>query len=44
MKQRLAGSLTEEVIRHARCPVLVVKAPAHAAALPAAKPAKAAGK
>ena len=44
MKQRLAGSLTEEVIRHARCPVLVVKAPAHAEALAAAKPAKAAGK
>ena len=44
VKQRLAGSLTEEVIRHARCPVLVVKAPAHAEALAAAKPAKAAGK
>jgi len=44
MKQRLAGSLTEEVIRHARCPVLVVKAPAHAEALAAEKPAKAAGK
>ena len=37
MKQRLAGSLTEEVIRHARCPVLVVKAPAHAEALAAGK-------
>ena len=44
MKQRLAGSLTEEVIRHARCPVLVVKAPAHAEALAVAKPAKAEGK
>ena len=44
VKQRLAGSLTEEVIRHARCPVLVVKAPAHAEALAVAKPAKAEGK
>jgi len=27
LKQRLFGSLTEEVLRHARCPVTVVKVP-----------------
>ena len=27
LKQRLFGSVTEEVVRHARCPVMVVKAP-----------------
>jgi nucleotide-binding universal stress UspA family protein len=26
LKQRLFGSVTEEVVRHARCPVMVVKA------------------
>jgi nucleotide-binding universal stress UspA family protein len=44
LRQRLLGSVTEEVIRRARCPVLVVKAPAHAEAPPAPKPAKAGGK
>ena len=29
LKQRLFGSITEEVLRHARCPVMVVKPPAH---------------
>ena len=28
LKERLFGSLTEEVVRRARCPVMVVKAPA----------------
>jgi nucleotide-binding universal stress UspA family protein len=28
LRQRLFGSVTEEVVRRARCPVLVVKAPA----------------
>src|SRR5262249_59645810 len=41
LKQRLFGSVTEEVIRRARCPVMVVKAPAHAEAPAAPKPAKA---
>jgi nucleotide-binding universal stress UspA family protein len=27
LKHRLFGSVTEEVVRHARCPVMVVKAP-----------------
>ena len=44
LRQRLFGSVTEEVIRRARCPVMVVKAPAHAEASPAPKPAKAGGK
>jgi nucleotide-binding universal stress UspA family protein len=44
LRQRLFGSVTEEVIRRARCPVMVVKVPAHAEAPPAPKPAKAAGK
>jgi nucleotide-binding universal stress UspA family protein len=44
LRQRLFGSVTEEVIRRARCPVMVVKAPAHAEAPPAPKPAKAAAK
>jgi hypothetical protein len=35
LKHRLFGSVTEEVVRRARCPVMVVKAPAHKAALPA---------
>src|SRR5262245_23527053 len=34
LKHRLFGSVTEEVVRRARCPVMVVKAPAHKAALP----------
>jgi nucleotide-binding universal stress UspA family protein len=36
LKHLLFGSTTEEVVRRARCPVMVVKAPAHKAALPAA--------
>jgi nucleotide-binding universal stress UspA family protein len=32
LKHRLFGSMTEEVVRLARCPVMVVKAPAHQAA------------
>jgi len=32
LKQRLFGSVAEEVVRRARCPVMVVKAPAHVAA------------
>ena len=43
LKHLLFGSLTEEVVRRARCPVMVVKAPAHTAAmtpatLPGAQP------
>jgi nucleotide-binding universal stress UspA family protein len=38
LKQRLFGSVTEEVVRRARCPVMVVKAPA-----PAQEPGHAAG-
>jgi nucleotide-binding universal stress UspA family protein len=34
LKHRLFGSLTEEVVRRARCPVMVVKAPEHQAAIP----------
>jgi nucleotide-binding universal stress UspA family protein len=41
LKQLLFGSVTEEVVRRARCPVLVVKAPAPAEHLPAAEPAQA---
>jgi nucleotide-binding universal stress UspA family protein len=42
LKRLLFGSLTQEVVRRARCPVLVVKAPAHRAAKPAnPAPAKA---
>jgi nucleotide-binding universal stress UspA family protein len=36
LKHVLFGSVTEEVVRRARCPVMVVKAPAHMAALPVA--------
>jgi nucleotide-binding universal stress UspA family protein len=36
LKHRLFGSVTEEVVRRARCPVMVVKAPAHKAAPPVA--------
>jgi universal stress protein A len=35
LKQLLFGSVTEEVVRRARCPVMVVKARAHQAAIPA---------
>jgi len=31
LKHRLFGSVTEEVVRRAHCPVMVVKAPAHKA-------------
>jgi nucleotide-binding universal stress UspA family protein len=31
LKHLLFGSVTEDVVRHARCPVMVVKAPQHAA-------------
>jgi nucleotide-binding universal stress UspA family protein len=41
LRQRLFGSVTEEVIRRARCPVMVVKAPAHAEAPPVPRPAEA---
>ena len=37
LKHLLFGSVTEEVVRRARCPVMVVKAPAHKAATPAVK-------
>ena len=37
LKHRLFGSVTEEVVRRARCPVMVVKAPTMD--LPAAEPA-----
>jgi nucleotide-binding universal stress UspA family protein len=42
LKHRLFGSVTEEVIRRARCPVMVVKALAHAKAFPAPEPVAAA--
>jgi nucleotide-binding universal stress UspA family protein len=32
LRHRLFGSVTEEVVRRAHCPVMVVKAPAHMAA------------
>jgi nucleotide-binding universal stress UspA family protein len=41
LRQRLFGSVTEEVVRLARCPVLVVKAPATAPDAPAPEPAQA---
>ena len=34
LKHCLFGSVAEEVVRRARCPVMVVKAPAHKAAIP----------
>ena len=40
LRRLFRGSLTDEVVRHARCPVLVVKAPATRPAAPA-KPATA---
>jgi universal stress protein A len=43
LKHRLFGSVTEEVVRRARCPVLVVKAPASAQGPPAPGPAQATG-
>src|SRR5262249_51387789 len=45
LKQRLFGSVTEEVVRRARCPVLVVKAPSPAREAPApeAEPAPVVG-
>jgi nucleotide-binding universal stress UspA family protein len=36
LKHLVFGSMTEEVVRRAPCPVMVVKAPAHRRALPAA--------
>ena len=41
LRQVLFGSVTEEVVRRARCPVMVVKAPATAQAPPAPEPARA---
>jgi universal stress protein A len=35
--QRLFGSVTEDVVRRAHCPVMLVKAPAHAAGAPTVK-------
>ena len=43
LKQRLFGSVTEEVVRRARCPVMVVKAPDPAPNPPAPEPAQATG-
>ena len=40
LKVLLFGSLTEEVVRWARCPVMVVKAPAHTAPITAPQPTK----
>src|SRR5262245_37406251 len=37
VKHLLLGSVTEQVVRRARCPVMVVKAPAHKAAAPVAR-------
>jgi nucleotide-binding universal stress UspA family protein len=37
LKHRLFGSVTEEVVRRARCPVMVVKAPANKAVPPVAR-------
>ncbi len=39
LNRLLFGSVTEEVVRRARCPVMVVKAPAHQAELPVAQAA-----
>jgi nucleotide-binding universal stress UspA family protein len=41
LKHLLFGSVTEEVVRRARCPVMVVKAPAPAQRPPAPEPAPA---
>src|SRR5262245_4066345 len=43
LKQRLFGSVTEEVVRRARCPVMVVKAPDPPPNPPAPEPAQATG-
>jgi nucleotide-binding universal stress UspA family protein len=43
LKHLLFGSLTEEVVRRARCPVMVVKAPTPASASPTPEPAHATG-
>src|SRR5262249_23467678 len=43
LKQRLFGSVTEEVVRRARCPVMVVKASAPAQDPPVPEPAQATG-
>ena len=40
LKHRLFGSVTEEVVRLARCPVMVVKAPADKAATPVPQASK----
>jgi nucleotide-binding universal stress UspA family protein len=40
LKHLLFGSVTEEVVRLARCPVMVVKAPRHAAEPPTPAPAQ----
>ena len=44
LKQRLFGSMTEEVVRHARCPVMVVKAPTSAHGPFALEPAQGAAR
>jgi nucleotide-binding universal stress UspA family protein len=41
LRHLLFGSVTEDVVRRARCPVMVVKAPPHAA--PVAEPAETTG-
>jgi len=43
LKHRLFGSVTEEVVRRARCPVMVVKAPVPAQELAAPEPVQTAG-
>jgi len=43
LKHLLFGSVAEEVVRRARCPVMVVKAPALAPTPPTAEPAQATG-
>jgi nucleotide-binding universal stress UspA family protein len=43
LKHRLFGSVTEEVVRRARCPVMVVKAPTPAQEPPAQESAQATG-
>jgi nucleotide-binding universal stress UspA family protein len=44
LRHLLFGSVTEEVVRRARCPVMVVKAPARVPGPPASEPARAAAK
>jgi hypothetical protein len=41
LKHALFGSVTEAVVRHARCPVMVVKAPASVREPPALAPGRA---